>query len=178
MAASNVVPFTWGEIALTETVQINGVPHATRRALGEWLEYPDPQEAVRRLLNRNVYIEAHSVPVRLTGTDGKNYETKVYHPIGFLLVVMESGQPKAQRMKQAVAEFVWLYAGPPTLTEKERLELMKHRRNLLNDLQKTRDPFVMRGLLTDLRDVSLRAGLAVPDTKWLPAGVDQLGLGV
>jgi len=52
---------------------------------GEWLEYADPQNAVDQVLGRNPHIENYSVPVKLSGTDGKIYDTKVYHPIGFLL---------------------------------------------------------------------------------------------
>lgn len=112
MSNTEVTPFHWGDIALSETVFIEGAPHATRFAVGEWLEYADPQNAIDVILGRNPHIKTHSVPVKLTGTDGKKYDTKVYHPIGFLLIVMESGQPKAQQMKQAVAEFVWHFAGP------------------------------------------------------------------
>jgi hypothetical protein len=90
------------------------------------------------------------------------YETKVYHPIGFLLIVMESGQPKAKAMKEAVAEFVWSFAGPRALSNKERMERLKHRRVLLLDLTKTGDANVREALTSDLCEVSLELGLAVP----------------
>jgi len=31
----------------------DGIPHATRAAIGEWLEYADPQKAIDKLLERN-----------------------------------------------------------------------------------------------------------------------------
>lgn len=83
---NEVTPFHWGEIALSETVFIDGVPHATKTAIGEWLEYAEPRVAVNNILARNSYIEAHSVDINLISTDGKKYDTKVYHPIGFLLI--------------------------------------------------------------------------------------------
>jgi len=123
MSDNTVHPFSWGKINLNETVHIENIPHVTRRAVGEWLEYADPQKAIDKILERNSYIDNHSVTVNLTGTDGKNYDTKVYHPIGFLLLVFESGQPKAQAMKQAVAEFVWHFAGPQRLSHKQCMEM-------------------------------------------------------
>ncbi|SEO63998.1 hypothetical protein [Nitrosovibrio sp. Nv6] len=173
---NEVTPFHWGEIALSETVFIDGAPHASRFAIGEWLEYEDPAEGIRKILNRNSYIEEHSVPVKLTATDGKKYDTKVYHPIGFLLIVMESGQPKAQAMKQAVAEFVWHFAGPRRMSFKERTELLKLSRVLLNDLAKTRDAFVQNGLVTHLREVHLALGQPLPDTAMLGKDAAQLPL--
>lgn len=168
--------FNWGGIALLETVFIDGAPHATRFAIGEWLEYDDPAEGIRKILNRNPYIEEHSVQVKLTATDGKNYDTKVYHPIGFLLIVMESGQPKAQAMKQAVAEFVWHFAGPRKMSFKERTELLKLSRTILNDLGKTKDAFVRDALVAHLREVYLALGQPMPDIARLGKNVDQLAL--
>lgn len=176
MTNTEVTPFHWGDIALAETVFIESAPHATRFAVGEWLEYADPQNAMDVILKRNPYIEAHSVPVKLTGTDGKKYDTLVYHPIGFLLIVMESGQPKAQAMKQAVAEFVWHFAGPRRMSFKERMELLKHGRVLLNNLAKTKDAFERDGLIVQLREVQLALGQPLPDIARLGKNPDQLAL--
>lgn len=168
--------FNWGDIALSQVVYIGGVPHATRASIGEWLEYADPQKAIDNILTRNPYIEAHSVPLKLRGTDGKNYETFVYHPIGFLLIVMESGQPKAQAMKQAVAEFVWHFAGPRQMSFKESTELLKLRRTLINDIGKTNDAFCRQALLDDLLDVSFTVGKSVPDIAYIGKNANQLNL--
>lgn len=128
-------------------------------------------------MERNPHIQAWSVPVKLTGTDGKNYDTFVYHPIGFLLIVMESGQPRAHEMKQAVAEFVWRYAGPRNMSFKEETELLKLRRVILADLGKNRDAFVQQALMADLQRISLTIGLPVPDLKFLGTDSKQLVLG-
>ena len=176
MSKTEISNFIWGDIALSQVAYVDGIPHATRAAIGEWLEYADPQKGIDNLLDRNSYIEAHSVPLKLTATDGKNYDTFVYHPIGFLLIVMESGQPKAIEMKQAVAKFVWHFAGPSKLMPKERMELLKLRRTLLNDLGKTKDAFVRQALLADLAEVSLRLGLHVPDVTLLGKDANQIAL--
>lgn len=168
--------FTWNDIALSEVVMINSVPHTTRRAIGEWLQYADPQKAVDKILERNPHLENHSVPVKLTATDGKNYDTFVYHPIGFLLIVMESGQPQAHAMKAAVAEFVWSFAGPRKLSFRENDSLMKRRMALLDRIGSTRDAFVQAALLADLREVSLAAGLNVPDVGLLGTSTKQMVL--
>lgn len=174
MADTELAPFVWGDISLSQSAYVNGVPCATRQAIGEWLEYADPQKAIDNILAKNSHIERHSVPLRLRATDGKEYDTFVYHPIGFMMIVMESGQPRAKAMKEAVAEFVWRFAGPKDLTRKERLELLKHRRVLITDLAKTGDAALREVLVTDLRDVSLTLGLPVPATLralQLPLGV-------
>ncbi|MFA5915485.1 MAG: hypothetical protein WC830_18225 [Burkholderiales bacterium] len=165
MAATSqqeLTPFSWGEISLTQTTYVNGVPHPTRQAMGEWLEYDDPQKAIDNILARNPHIERHSIPLNLRALDGKMRDTLVYHPIGFLLIVMESGQPKAKAMKEAVAEFVWSFAGPRALSNKERMERMKHRRTLILDLCKTGDAAAREAFIADLSEVSLELGLPVP----------------
>jgi len=176
MSNTETTPFHWGEIALSETVFIDGAPHASRFAIGEWLEYEDPAEGIRKILNRNTYIEEHSVAVKLTATDGKNYDTKVYHPIGFLLIVMESGQQKAQVMKQAVAEFVWHFAGPRRMSFKERMELLKISCAITGKLGETKDAFVRDVLIAHLREVHLSLGAPLPDVARLGKDADQLAL--
>lgn len=175
--STETTPFNWGEIALNETVFIDGAPHATRFAIGEWLEYADPQNAMDVILKRNPYIECHSIPVKLTGMDGaRDYETTVYHPIGFLLIVMESGQPKAQAMKQAVAEFVWHFAGPRKMSFKERMELLKISCAITGKLGETSDAFVRDVLIAHLREVHLSLGAPLPDLARLGKDIDQLAL--
>lgn len=176
MPENNPVPFTWGNIDLSQTVLIDGVPHATRQAIGEWLEYADSQKAIDNLLIRNPHIDKHSVPLNLRGTDDKVYTTKVYHPIGFLLLVMESGQPKAHSMKEAVAEFVWHFAGPQTLTFKQELDLQKLQVSILLALTKTKDAFVWKALTERLSRVCLALGQPMPDVALLGKDLDQLAL--
>lgn len=169
--------FNWGGIALTETVFIDGAPHPTRAAIGEWLEYADPQKAIDNILTRNPYIESHSIPLRLRGMDGaRDYETTVYHPIGFLLIVMESGQPKAQEMKQAVAEFVWHFAGPRKMSFKERMDLLKFSCAIISELSKTKDAFARTALIAHLREVYLALGQPMPDVVMIGKDADQLAL--
>lgn len=176
MANNTPVPFSWGEIELSQTVFVEHVPHATRQAIGEWLEYADPQKAIDNILDRNPHIEHYSTPLNLRAVDGKNRQVSVYHPIGFLLLVMESGQPKAQAMKVAVAEFVWHFAGPRRMNFKEEIELMKLQRTLFNDLDRTKDAFVRQGLTERLGRVCLKLGQPMPDVKYLGKDADQLAL--
>jgi hypothetical protein len=91
---------------------------------------------------------------------------------------MKPDQPKAQQMQVAVAEFVWHFAGPPSLSFKQRTELMKHRRSLLNDLARTSDAFVRQGLIADLREVSVLLGQPLPNLKYLGKDAKQFPLEV
>lgn len=167
------LPFTWGKIELSETVTLNSVPHVTRRAIGEWLEYAEPKNAIAKILARNSHIELHSTEVNLSTLDGKNRQVSVYHPIGFLLMVMESGQPKAQHMKVAVAEFVWHFAGNQGLRGRDQIQLRNQRLKILTMLDKSPTPFVRDSLIDDLRDVSFILGIEVQDTNALSAPKDS-----
>jgi prophage antirepressor-like protein len=178
MAAQSLTPFAWGEIELSETILIDGVPHATKTAIGEWLDYADPRDAINKIIERNQHLRRWSTAVKLTAVDGKNRDTEVYHPVGFLLIVMESGQPRAHAMKQAVAEFVHQYVGRQELSFRETDALQKRRLALLDRLNKTKDAFVQAALLSDLRDVSLCLGVAVPNVALLGTDAKQLALEV
>jgi hypothetical protein len=169
--------FTFEAIELSEVVHLDGIPHVTRAAIGRWLEYADPQKAIDNILERNPHLETHSVTLKLRAADGKNYDTKVYHPIGFLLIVMESGQPKAHTKKEAVASFVWNFNRQP-LAPKERVELLKLRRTLINDLARSRDAFARQALLDDLRGVSLSLGQSLPAEALLGKDPNQIALDV
>ena len=176
MAERLPAPFVWGDITLSAVVHIDGIPYVTKTAIGEWLEYADPRDAVNKIVERNEHLRDHATAVKLTAVDGKNRDTEVYHPIGFLLIVMESGQPKAHQMKRAVAEFVWAFAGPRTMPERERVGLMKLRQQYVLHLANCRDAFTREVLLADLRDVSLRLGQPVPDVALLGKDPNQIAL--
>ena len=48
----------------------------TRRQIGEALGYADPQNAIDKIHGRKQNrLDHFSVPVKLSGTDGKEYET-------------------------------------------------------------------------------------------------------
>ena len=108
IANHNLSTFHYGDIELKESVFIKGMPYFTRRAIGEWLGYDNPQKSIDKIIERNPHIEnpEWSVTVNLTGTDGKKYDTRVYDAIGLQLIVFESRQPKAIEYKIAVARLV------------------------------------------------------------------------
>ncbi|WP_027358395.1 BRO-N domain-containing protein [Desulforegula conservatrix] len=126
-------PFTYLDVSLKESVYINNVPYFTRKAIGEWLGYDRPQEAIDKIIRRNPHIDNpewsttvkltvvqaswKSVPPKLRDTEGHDHtpqtgvydreiETRVYDPIGLQLIVFESRQPKAIQYKIAVAKLV------------------------------------------------------------------------
>lgn len=108
---SAMVPFRYGGVDLQESVYIQGAPYFTRRAIGEWLEYKDPQKAIDNIINRNPHINNSewSTPLKLRGVEGNRTverDTRVYSPIGLQLIVFESRQPKAIQYKIAVAKLV------------------------------------------------------------------------
>ncbi len=170
------MPFSWGDIQLDQVVQINGIPYATKQAVGEWLEYAEPRRSINNLLERNRYIEEYAVDIKLMSTDGKKYDSLVFHPIGFLLICMESQTEKAREMKEAIAAFVWHFCQPADLDFKEELELIKLHKGLLVDISKSSNAFVTKGLMGDLIRVSAMLKEPLPDMALLGSKGEQLCL--
>lgn len=133
---TSLIPFAFGAVRLREACWIDDTPYFTRRAIGEWLEYPQPQQAIRNIIKRNPHLSdpRWSVVVKLTSTDGKQYEHQLFDPIGLQLVVFESRQPRALQYKIAVANLAWHYMNgtlgaelaPPLF--REVLQTQKHTR--------------------------------------------------
>lgn len=170
--------FHWGDIALTQVVYVDGIPHPTKQAIGEWLEYGEPRKAINKVLERNTYIDHYSTDVNLTSVDDKNRDTKVYHPIGFLLIVMESGQPRAQAMKVAVAEFVWHFAGPKEVSLKERNSYLREIERLTDRLATTKDAMIYKQTQLTLQHYCHLAAWPMPELALLGKDTKQLELGV
>jgi prophage antirepressor-like protein len=169
-------PLRWGDIALSQVVYVDGIPHPTGRAIGEWLEYEDPARSISKVLDRNAHIDHYSTVVNLTTVDGKNRDTRVYHPIGFLLIVMESGQPRAQAMKVAVAEFVWHFAGPQEVSPKERNTYIREIERLTDKLAITRDAMVYKQAMQALQHYCRMAAWPLPEVTLLGQDPKQLRL--
>lgn len=106
---NELMPFIFQEVKLKEACWINNKPHFTRRAIGEWLGYSHPIQAVTKIIERNPHILTFAVVVNLTTTDGKGYDTQVIDPIGFQLIVNKSNQPKALEFQIAAANLVLAY---------------------------------------------------------------------
>jgi hypothetical protein len=165
--SAQLTEFNYGDIALSQSVLICDIPHMTRQAIGEWLEYENPIRSISKLLERNHHIEAHSVVVKLTTTDGKNYDTNVYHPIGFLLIVMESGQPKAKQKKVEVAEFVWHFCNkasalPEDISPKEFRAILSRITNLTSKMAKLKDAMEHKQTWLEITVLCDTIGLAYP----------------
>jgi len=110
----HMVLFQFEGMELREACWIDGKPYFTRRAIGEWLGYKYPLEAIDKLIERNPHIEdpRWSTQVNLTWVEGVREVTRavrVYDPIGFQLIVFESRQAKATAYKIAVANLAWAY---------------------------------------------------------------------
>jgi hypothetical protein len=108
----NITPFTYQGIALQESCWIDGVPFFTRRAIGEFLEYKHPNQAIEFIIKRNSHIDdpRWSTVIKLNTVEGDREVTrsvKTYNPIGLQLIIFESRQKKAIQYKIAVANLVW-----------------------------------------------------------------------
>ncbi|SMF94444.1 hypothetical protein SAMN02949497_1759 [Methylomagnum ishizawai] len=174
--STEITPFSWGDVSLSEVVHVNGIPHATKTAIGEWLEYADPRDGVNKVLERNPYIEEFSTAVKLTAVDGKLRDTTVYHPMGLLLVVMESGQPKAQAAKVAIAAFVWHFCGGSRPSLRDAVSLRAHLLKALAALQSCKCAFSQRLLLDQIREVCRELGQPVPDVALIGKDPKQTAL--
>jgi hypothetical protein len=121
-------------MALRESCWINGEPYFTRKAIGEFLGYTLPKQAITKIIKRNPYILKFRTVVNLTTVEGGRTLTNlvrvedgrsgvkltplengktvtrkldVFHPIGMQCIFFESHQPKAIEYKIVVASLLW-----------------------------------------------------------------------
>ncbi|MEO5328099.1 MAG: hypothetical protein H7829_07620 [Magnetococcus sp. THC-1_WYH] len=168
------IHFSCGDIQLSQVVMIDGVPHATRQAIGEWLEYEEPRKGVAVILDRNPFIETYSTVLNLRTVDDKNRDVRVYHPQGFLLICMESQTEKAKRMKEAIAAFVWDHVKPAPVSIKDEIALSRLQRNIIQDLTRTKDAFGRQALANRLQRICHLLGEPLPDAGLLGKEAGQL----
>jgi len=162
---STLSSFTYGEIALTETVVIDDIPHITRLGIGEWLEYEHPRQSIAMILDRHPFIESYSSVINMITLDGKNRDVTVYNPMGFLLIVMKSGQPKANEMNQQIAAFVWHYLAPGSekLSAKDKRGIASRITALVAQLPKIKDALVMRETWAEIAALCDKLGRPYPE---------------
>jgi hypothetical protein len=137
--ATNINPYHWAELDFSETLIINGAPHLTRKAIGEWLEYANPQVAIANIIDRNTHILEFQYYSVVSNADGKNYEVFVYDPVGFMLIAMESQQPKAIEFKVAIAKFVAHFTKKPKISAEFTYKLQCRITFLTRQLALTQD---------------------------------------
>jgi hypothetical protein len=106
---NGLIPFIYESIRLKESCWIDGKPCFTRRSIGEWLEYKNPDRSVHNITLRHSCVDQFSILIKLVSTDGKFYDQRVYDPIGLQLIINKSDKPKAIRFQIAVAHLVYAF---------------------------------------------------------------------
>lgn len=82
----------------------HGEVFMTRKQIGEALQYKNPDDAIYRIHERNNdRLDALSVTVKLSSTDGKKYETILYRAKGIFDIIRYSRQPIADEFMD------WVY---------------------------------------------------------------------
>lgn len=114
VSQNSFMPFVFEGMALKESCWMDGKPYFTRRAIGEFLEYPHPRQAIETILKRNPHISdpRWATVLKLRTVEGDREvvrEQEVYDPIGLQLIIFESHQPKAKLYKVAVAHLVYAF---------------------------------------------------------------------
>jgi len=113
--ARSLVPFSYrGGVKLQETCWLEGKPYFSRRAIGMWLGYRDPKDAVAHLLRRHRFISEspHRRVVILSTLEGDRQVTRemeVFDPIGLMLIAFKAETPKAIKCQIAAAHLMWAY---------------------------------------------------------------------
>ena len=93
--------------------------------LGSCLGYSDPNRNINKLISRNEYLKnmEFSVVVKLTTTDGKQYNTRLFTEDGIYEITMLSKTDKARQFRAFVREVIksirkhGAYMTPQTLTQ-------------------------------------------------------------
>lgn len=107
---NNLIPFHYEGMALKESCWIDGKPHFTSTAIGEFLGYIRPDIAIHKIISRNPYILQFRTLTKLVRVEGgKNVsrELEIFDPIGLQCIFFESHQPKAIEYKVAAAKLIW-----------------------------------------------------------------------
>lgn len=83
-------------------------PYMTAKQIGECLGYADPIRNVNKLLSRNKYLESEefSVVDKLTTTDGKQYNTRVFTEDGIYEITMLAKTEKAKEFRTWVRKIL------------------------------------------------------------------------
>lgn len=124
------MPFQYQGVSIQESCWIEGEPYFTGKAIGGFLEYKHPKEAINKIVERNPHINdpRWSTEVSLTSVEGIRKVTRpirIYDPVGLQLIIFESRQPKAISYKIAVANLVWAFMNnklkPSKWTQKDDL---------------------------------------------------------
>ena len=131
--------------------------YMTRQQIGEALEYKNPDDAIYRIHDRNKgRLDNFSVVVKLSSTDGKQYNTTLYIEKGIYDICRFSRQPKADKFYDWVYDQIQLIrrnAGTviegremefldnyfPSLQEETKLMMVKDLQNTVKEKQREID---------------------------------------
>jgi len=102
-----------------QVIDQNGEGWMTGEDIGIALEYADdPKNSVRKIFERNRdELEEYSVTVKLTATDGKQYDTRVYNEEGVMIIGFLSKQPKAVMFRKWAVKILKAYRHKPIADE-------------------------------------------------------------
>jgi prophage antirepressor-like protein len=103
--SQDFIPFQFENIRFQEVCFINGNPYFTAKAIGEFLEYSQPQQAIEKIVERNPYIKPYRTAVQLIKSERKKKD-HIFDFIGLQLIVNHSNKPKALTFKLAIANFL------------------------------------------------------------------------
>jgi len=131
-----------------QTYQFNQIPVSvidhkgdgwmTGEDVGNALEYSTPRDSIKSIFVRNRdELEEFSVKVKLTSTDGKLYDTRVYNEEGVMMLAFFSTQPKAAAFRKWAVGVLKAYrstGNPPTIPDETQIII----RNLQTELLKSR----------------------------------------
>ena len=80
----------------------------TAEQLGDALEYSFPRQSINKIVTRAPYLaeEDFSVETKLTSTDGKFYNTRLFTEDGIYEITMLSKQPKAMEFRRFIRQLL------------------------------------------------------------------------
>lgn len=103
----------------------------TAKQLGGAIGYADPQKGMDNLLDRNPHLktEEFSVTLKMRGTDGKMYDTRVFNEDGIYESTMLAKTPKAFEFRSFVRKILkGLRKGTLTLMSSEKQQELEIKR--------------------------------------------------
>lgn len=111
---NDVLPFTFKEIRLKESIWKEGEPHFSAKTIGAFLGYKHPQQSINQILARNSHIRKFSTVIKIiTVEGGRNVarETEAFSVFGFIKIIQESKRPIGQHLKAHIADLEYAAYG-------------------------------------------------------------------
>lgn len=155
----------FGDLQCSFYRNINDDILLTRKQIGTALEYKYPDDALSRIHKKHKNrLDLLSVVVKLTSTDGKEYDTTLYSQRGIMEICRWSNKPKANQFMDWVWDIIERYRNKE-LIDSTLLSSTLNKLSLILDNQEERIS-KLESQLTTLKQIEEKPKYRKPYNPW------------